>query len=73
MCKRYTDLLPCNLADSSYDTFAFGPTVDGYLVKKLPGKALNENNWRVPVMDGHTKYDGLLFTPPWIRNNAQLR
>ena len=24
-------------------------------------------------MVGQTKYDSLFYTPPWIRNNAQLR
>jgi carboxylesterase type B len=64
---------PLLLAGSSYGTFTFGPTVDGYLVRQWPGKALNEDSWRVPVMVGHTKYDALFFTPPWIRTDAQLR
>jgi hypothetical protein len=24
-------------------------------------------------MVGHAKYDSLFYTPPWIRNNSQLR
>jgi carboxylesterase type B len=71
LVETLIDLHP--LADSSYGTSSFGPTVDGYLVKQLPGKALNQDGWRVPVMVGLTKYDSLFYTPPWIRNNAQLR
>ncbi|KAH7370126.1 Alpha/Beta hydrolase protein [Rhexocercosporidium sp. MPI-PUGE-AT-0058] len=61
--------------DSSYDTFNFGPTVDGDFVPDLPGKILGrgENHEGISLMVGQMAYDGLLFTPPWIRTNAQLK
>lgn len=61
--------------DSPYGIFNFGPTVDGKFVTDLPGKLLanQENHEGISLMVGHMAYDGLLFTPPWIRTNAQLR
>ena len=61
--------------DSPYGIFNFGPTVDGDFVPDLPGRLLarHENHEGVALMVGHMAYDGLLFTPPWIRTNAQLR
>jgi len=60
---------------SSYGLFKFGPTVDGFYVPDLPSKLLKDGRfWRgTSLLVGHTKYDGLVFTPPWIRSNEQLR
>lgn len=61
---------------SNYGLFKFGPTVDGYQVPDLPSKRLQDTNSHhkgINVMIGHTKFDGLVFTPPWIRTDAQLR
>ncbi|KAG4438276.1 hypothetical protein IFR05_006258 [Cadophora sp. M221] len=61
--------------ESPYGIFNFGPTVDGDFVTDLPGNLLadNKNHDGIPLMVGHMAYDGLLFTPPWIRTNTQLR
>lgn len=61
--------------NSSYGLFNFGPTVDGYFTKDLPSKVLKrrEQHRGISILIGHTKFDGLVFTPPWIRNNEQLR
>ncbi|KAK0101748.1 hypothetical protein ONS95_006900 [Cadophora gregata] len=63
---------------SPYGIFNFGPTVDGDYVPSLPGKLLSGGSRKtyhqgISLMVGHTAYDGLLFTPPWIRSPAQLR
>ncbi|CZT01721.1 hypothetical protein WAI453_006765 [Rhynchosporium graminicola] len=61
--------------DSPYGIFNFGPTIDDDFVPDLPGKLLaqNKNHDGISLLLGHMAYDGLLFTPPWIRNNSQLR
>ncbi len=61
--------------NSKYGYFNFGPTIDGYYVKDLPGKVLAGagDDFYVPaLLVGHEKLDGLLFTPPWIRNTEAL-
>ncbi|KAI4286662.1 MAG: hypothetical protein L6R35_004081 [Caloplaca aegaea] len=61
--------------DSKYGYFNFGPTIDGYYVRDLPGKVLAglDNGLHVPaLLVGHMKLDGLLFTPPWIRTTEAL-
>lgn len=61
--------------NSSYGLFNFGPSVDGFFVPDLPSKRLKDGNHHagISLLLGHTKFDGLLFTPPWIRSNAQLQ
>lgn len=62
--------------DSPYGIFNFGPTVDLDYVPDLPSKLLADSEKRhkgIGLLVGHTSYDGLLFTPPWIRSNAGLR
>ncbi|KAL9020302.1 MAG: hypothetical protein Q9185_002483 [Variospora sp. 1 TL-2023] len=60
--------------NSKYGYFNFGPSVDGYYVKDLPGKVLAQReDISVPaLLVGHEKLDGLLFTPPWIRTTEAL-
>lgn len=60
--------------NSKYGYFNFGPSVDGYYVKDLPGKVLAQpDEINVPaLLVGHEKLDGLLFTPPWIRTTEAL-
>lgn len=58
---------------SQYGNFKFGPSVDGSYVEKLPGELLLQKKYhRVPMLIGHTMLDGLLFTPPWIRDDDTL-
>lgn len=61
--------------DSSYGLFEFGPVPDGAYIRQLPAVELGNDHYRpgVGLMIGHTRFDGLLFTPPWIRTDAQLR
>lgn len=63
--------------DSPYGIFNFGPTVDGDYVPDLPSKLLGDPDklfhQGISLLVGHMAYDGLLFTPPWIRSPAQLR
>ena len=63
--------------ESPYGIFNFGPTVDNFYVPDLPGKLLKDPeklyHQGITLMVGHTAYDGLLFTPPWIRSPSQLR
>ncbi|KAL8861267.1 MAG: hypothetical protein Q9178_002483 [Gyalolechia marmorata] len=60
--------------NSKYGYFNFGPTIDGYYVKDLPGKLLAQpDEYYIPaLLVGHEKLDGLLFTPPWIRTTEAL-
>ena len=59
---------------SSYGLFRFGPKVDHSYVPRLPGQLLLNNTFHkgIPMILGHTSLDGLLFTPPWIRNDDSL-
>lgn len=60
--------------ESKYGYFNFGPTIDDDYVPDLPGKLLKAKSFHkgVAVLLGHTAYDGLLFTPPWIRTSQAL-
>lgn len=80
LTKNTTTLQEANAKmtfESPYGIFNFGPTVDDFYVPDLPGKLLKDPeklyHQGVTLMVGHTAYDGLLFTPPWIRSPAQLR
>ena len=59
---------------SNYGLFKFGPTVDYGYVPRLPGQLLLNNTYHkgIPMILGHTSLDGLLFTPPWIRDDEAL-
>ncbi|KAJ5046325.1 uncharacterized protein L3040_003571 [Drepanopeziza brunnea f. sp. 'multigermtubi'] len=62
--------------DSPYGIFNFGPTVDLDYVPDLPSKLLADPEKRhkgIGLLLGHTAYDGLLFTPPWVRTPEHLR
>ena len=61
--------------ESKYGTTRFGPTVDGYIVPQLPSKLLKDGRFHtgLPMLFGHTKSDGLLFTPPWARSDDDVR
>ena len=60
---------------SQYGLFRFGPSVDQRFVADLPGKELAAGNHHkgISLMIGHTQRDGLVFTPPWLRTNGELR
>lgn len=58
--------------NSKYGYFNFGPTIDGYYVKDLPGKVLADDFYVPALLVGHEKLDSLLFTPPWIRTTEAL-
>ena len=60
---------------SNYGLFKFGPVVDNGYVPRLPGQLLLNNTYHkgIPMILGHTALDGLLFTPPWIRDDEALR
>jgi len=60
---------------SQYGIFRFGPTIDYNYVPNLPGKMLRDRRFanRVHVLLGHTKFDGLLFTPPWVRSGSAMK
>ena len=60
---------------SNYGLFKFGPKVDYGYVPRLPGQFLLNNTYHkgIRMILGHTSLDGLLFTPPWIRDDEALR
>ncbi|KAL8792155.1 MAG: hypothetical protein Q9195_005251 [Heterodermia aff. obscurata] len=59
---------------SNYGLFKFGPKVDYEYVPQLPGPLLLNNTYHkgIPMILGRTSLDGLLFTPPWIRDDQSL-
>ncbi|KAI4246733.1 MAG: hypothetical protein L6R40_001762 [Gallowayella cf. fulva] len=59
---------------SIYGLFKFGPAVDLEYVPRLPGQLLldDTNHKGIPMILGHTSLDGLLFTPPRIRDDETL-
>ncbi|KAK2628791.1 hypothetical protein QTJ16_001894 [Diplocarpon rosae] len=63
--------------ESPYGIFNFGPTVDGDYVPDLPSKLLGDPSGpyhkEIALLVGHTSFDGLLFTPPWIRTREHLK
>jgi carboxylesterase type B len=60
---------------SQYGLFAFGPTVDSDYVPELPGKLLKKDEFHkgISLLLGKTLSDGLLFTPPWVRTNDDIK
>lgn len=60
---------------SQYGRFKFGPAVDADYVPELPGQLLLNNTYHkgIPVILGHTALDGLLFVPPWLRDNDDVQ
>lgn len=60
--------------ESEYGLFNFGPTIDHVYITDLPSTILRDSDYynKIPILLGHTSLDGLLFTPPWIRDNAAL-
>jgi len=60
--------------NSTYGQFSFGPTTGSSQTPDLPGQALKKGEFYkdINVLAGYTFLDGLLFTPPWIRDNNEL-
>lgn len=55
--------------ESPYGEFRYGPTLDGEYLRGAPAVLLQlEPYWDVPRIVSHSRADGLLFTPPWIRD-----
>ncbi|KAI9822839.1 MAG: hypothetical protein M1826_000367 [Phylliscum demangeonii] len=55
-----------------YGTFGFNPAVDGTFVPDLPGKLLLRGAFdkTLQVMVGHNTDEGLIFSSPYIRDDA---
>ncbi|MCJ1475369.1 hypothetical protein MMC13_004031 [Lambiella insularis] len=55
-----------------YGQFVYGPVVDGWVVSDLPGRLLREDHFDhgVQVMVGYNSNEGLLFTPPYVQDDA---
>jgi cholinesterase len=62
------------VGNSSYGTFSFGPTVDGLFAPALPGILLLHGQFdnSVKIMVGHNSDEGLLFTDPFVQNQAEF-
>lgn len=60
--------------DSGYGSYTYGPVVDGNFVPLQPGQLLAQGRFDkdVRVMVGHNAQEGALFTPPYIRTEADL-
>jgi carboxylesterase type B len=61
--------------ESDYGIFRFGPTTYEPDHPVLPGLALKNNNYyhNISLITGHSLLDGLLFAPPWVRNDDLLK
>lgn len=59
---------------SLHSSFQFGPTMDQEFLQKRPGQFLLncEYHKKVPLILGDTALDGLLFSPPWVRDDQAL-
>ncbi|KAK3720604.1 hypothetical protein LTR37_003653 [Vermiconidia calcicola] len=74
----YSALLEANVAQvggAPYGQFVYGPTVDGNFVPALPGELLLHGDFHknLKVMVGHNAQEGLLFTSPFVGNNAEFK
>ncbi|KAF7880163.1 uncharacterized protein EAF01_012058 [Botrytis porri] len=60
------------VANSPYGLYTFGPTVDGTFVPALPGQILANKNFHtsLTLMIGGNDQEGVLFTSPYILNQA---
>jgi carboxylesterase type B len=60
---------------ADYGNFRFGPTTYQPDHPVLPGLALKRNEYyhNISLITGHSYLDGLLFAPPWIRNDSALQ
>jgi carboxylesterase type B len=61
-------------AYSTYGSFTFGPAVDGKFVPANPGVLLSAGKFAkdVKIMAGHNTNEGVAFTDPSVRTDAQL-
>lgn len=64
-----------SVARAPYGTFTYGPVVDGSFVPALPGKLLLQGSYdkSVRVMVGHNGNEGILFTSPFLKTEADIR
>jgi len=60
------------VGNSSYGGYTFGPVVDGSFAPALPGQLLARGQFdqNVKVMVGHNADEGLLFTSPFVTDQA---
>jgi carboxylesterase type B len=68
----YTNCLA--VAVPLYGLFTYGPVVDGQFVPRLPGELFLTGQFdrSLNLMIGHTADEGLLFSSPYIQNNADF-
>lgn len=59
---------------ANYGTFVFGPVVDGLFVPLLPGQLLADGAFakNLKIMVGHNANEGVLFTDPRVKTNAEV-
>jgi carboxylesterase type B len=62
------------VAAPPYGLFTYGPVVDGKFVPRLPGELFLAGQFdrSLNLMIGHTADEGLLFSSPYIQNNADF-
>lgn len=60
--------------NSQYGAYTYGPVVDGIFVPANPGVLLGAGAFAkdVKIMTGHNTHEGVLFTNPSVRTDAQL-
>lgn len=68
----YTNCLA--VAVSPYGQFTYGPVVDGKFVPRLPGELFLTGQFdrSLNLMIGHMADEGLLFSSPYIQDNADF-
>jgi acetylcholinesterase len=61
--------------NAPYGSFVFGPAMDEELIPAPPGLLLKYGmHWKdLQILVSHVGNEGLLFTPPWIQSDKDLR
>ncbi|KAI9671625.1 MAG: hypothetical protein M1829_004630 [Trizodia sp. TS-e1964] len=61
--------------NSVYGLFTFGPSVDQFFVPALPGQLLDNKYFhrKVKLMVSYNSDEGLVFTPPFLQNDDDIR
>lgn len=60
---------------SAYGSYTFGPVVDGIFVPSQPGLSLLTGiayAKNIQILAGHNTFEGPLFTPPYIQDDASI-
>lgn len=62
------------VAASPYGSYTYGPVYDGVFVTAQPGLAFMTGQYAqdVEIMAGHNTNEGVLFSPPYVKSDADI-